>query len=98
MGRVRDSARVLRRAFALVTLVTALGGLVSSVASFAPLPPQTRAAMFRAMLVDQGPAPTLLPGTVATYTMRFRNVVLALWQRGAEGRVVRLGVVGDAAQ
>src|SRR5439155_754437 len=50
---------------------------------------------FHSSLVDQGPSPTLGPGATTTYTIRFRNIGIAPWQRGGKAQV-NLGIVGDA--
>src|SRR5438270_7289273 len=49
---------------------------------------------FHSSLVDQGPSPTLGPGATTTYTIRFRNIGIAPWQRGGKAQV-NLGIVCD---
>jgi len=52
---------------------------------------------FHSSLVDQGPSPTLGPGATTTYTIRFRNIGIAPWQRGGKAQV-NLGIVGDSTR
>src|SRR2546423_14600264 len=90
--------RGMRRALATFLGVAAIAGLVASLALVAPLPPEMRASLFRAALVDQPSPPALAPGASGTYTLGFRNVGLAPWRRGVDGMEVRLGIDGDAAK
>src|SRR5688572_15181236 len=50
---------------------------------------------FHSAWVSQDPWPTLAPGTVAQYTVRFRNTGTESWLRGVAGRQVNLGINGD---
>jgi glucose/arabinose dehydrogenase len=50
---------------------------------------------FHSAWVSQDPWPTLAPGTVVRYTVRFRNVGTESWVRGVAGRQVNLGINGD---
>ena len=84
----------MKRVAAVISLVALAifgsGGLVLAT----PVPAGLGALAFHAMLVDQSPAATLLPGTTASYTVRFRNVGVTPWQRGGRTQV-NLGVRGD---
>ncbi len=51
---------------------------------------------WNAAFVSQDPWPTLAPGAVASYTIRFRNIGTQTWQRGLAGRQVNLAVAGDS--
>ena len=58
--------------------------LVAGVAGFvawSPVVTPATAAVIRGALVDASPAPTLAPGAIATYTVRFRNSGLG-WSVG----------------
>src|SRR3979411_2185536 len=74
--------------FVILTLL--LGG---STVVLSMVAPSSLGFAFHAQLVDQGASPTLAPGGSAAYTIRFRNVGLAPWQRGS-GRQVNLGIRG----
>ncbi len=71
----------------------AVAAVVGFVAWSPIVVPATGAAM-RAALVDTRPVPTLAPGEVSTYTVRFRNVGLVAWQKGTSKEVL-LGVRDD---
>ena len=87
----------MKRAVVLIVLgALAIFGSAGLIVA-APLPAAVSALAFHASLVDQGPSPTLLPGATTTYSVRFRNVGLAPWQRGGRSQVT-LGVSGDAVK
>lgn len=75
-------------------LLAALALVVTSLAIQAPA---AASHGWHAAFVDQSPWPTLLPGTAATYTVRFRNTGTEVWVRGAPapGRQLNLGIPGD---
>ena len=49
-----------------------------------------------AAFLSQDPWPTLVPGAVVSYTIRFRNAGTQTWERGVAGRTVNLAVAGDS--
>ena len=51
---------------------------------------------WHAAFLGQDPWPTLAPGAMASYTIRFRNAGTQTWQRGVAGRQVNLAVFGDS--
>ena len=51
---------------------------------------------WNAAYLSQDPWPTLAPGAVTSYTIRFRNAGTQTWQRGVAGRQVNLAVAGDS--
>src|SRR5947207_2871945 len=85
----------MKRAIAIVAFVLVIPLASVTVATWVPLPPEATALTFHSLLADQGPAPTLLPGATATYTVRFRNIGVSPWQRGGRTQV-NLGVRGDS--
>jgi hypothetical protein len=91
------SARTLARAFVrLVTVGLVVALLVGgSAVALSAVSPSSLGFAFHGQLVDQSPSPTLSPGAIAAYTMRYRNTGLAPWQRGTD-RQVTLGVSGDS--
>src|SRR5438552_1270388 len=85
----------MKRAIAILAFVLVIPLASVTVATWVPLPPEATALTFHSLLADQGPAPTLLPGATATYTVRFRNIGVSPWQRGGRTQV-NLGVRGDS--
>src|SRR5207253_7624287 len=75
--------------FVILTMIAA--GLVFVSANVST--PATAFA-FHSAFEDQGPAPTLAPGTATSYSLRFRNIGLLPWQRGGSAHV-NLAVAGD---
>jgi len=76
--------------FVILTMIAA--GLVFVSANVST--PATAFA-FHSAFEDQGPAPTLAPGTATSYSLRFRNIGLLPWQRGGSAQV-NLAVAGDS--
>lgn len=64
--------------------------------SLATPAPAAAANGWNSAFLSQDPWPTLAPGAVASYTIRFRNAGTQTWQRGVAGRQVNLAVVGDS--
>jgi hypothetical protein len=94
MSRRTVGAAFLRLIVVALILVIVLGG---STVALSVVSPSSVGFAFHAQLVDQSASPTLIPGTTATYTMHFRNIGLAPWQRGTS-RQVNLGVSGDSTR
>src|SRR2546423_46243 len=93
------SGRGLRRAFTRILLVLCIGIAATLGAALFSANVRTplTAFAFHSSLVDQGAPPTLLPGASTTYTLRYRNSGLAVWQRGGAAQV-NLGVAGDSTE
>ena len=51
---------------------------------------------WNAAFLSQDPWPTLAPGAVASYTIRFRNAGTQAWRRDVAGQQVNLAVLGDS--
>ena len=64
--------------------------------SLATPAPAAAANGWNSAFLSQDPWPTLAPGAVASYTIRFRNAGTQTWQRGVAGRQVNLAVLGDS--
>jgi hypothetical protein len=94
MSRRTVGAAFLRLIVVALILVTLLGG---STVALSVVSPSSVGFAFHAQLIDQSASPTLIPGATATYTMHFRNIGLAPWQRGTS-RQVNLGVSGDSTR
>jgi len=60
-----------------------------------PAPAQASSG-WNAAFLSQDPWPTVAPGAVVSYTIRFRNAGTQTWQRGVAGRQVNLAVSGDS--
>ena len=58
--------------------------------------PPPAATGFRGAWRDQSAYPVIVPGSVATVTMRFQNTGSETWQAGTPGRQVNLGIAGDS--
>src|SRR2546428_13921330 len=89
------SPRTLAKAFVrLVTvsvvLVLVVGGAAVALSTVSP---SSLGFAFHGQLVDQSASPTLAPGAMAEYTVRYRNTGLAMWQRGGSAQV-NLGGAG----
>src|SRR5437867_2138256 len=91
------SARTLAKAFVrLVTVSVALVLVVGGAAvALSTVSPSSLGFAFHGQLVDQSASPTLAPGAMTEYTVRYRNTGLAVWQRGGSAQV-NLGVAGDS--
>ncbi|HEV8468137.1 MAG TPA: glycoside hydrolase family 5 protein [Candidatus Limnocylindria bacterium] len=91
--------RGLRIAFTRILLVMCIGVLatVGLVFVSSSAPNTAIGFAFHSSFVDQGASPNLAPGTVTTYSVRYRNTGLAAWQRGGASQV-SLAVVGDSTQ
>ncbi|MDQ3097410.1 MAG: hypothetical protein M3Q61_04490, partial [Chloroflexota bacterium] len=78
-----------------MTLARALcAALLLMVTVIAPAP-AAGAHGWHSAFQSQDPWPTLVPGAVASYTIRFRNAGTQTWLRGVAGRQVNLAVLGD---
>ena len=93
----RFSVGTLARAFLRVAAVSLVLALVvgGSAVALSAVSPSSLGFAYHGQLVDQSPSPTLAPGGIATYTVRYRNTGLAPWQRGTN-RQVTLGISGDS--
>src|SRR5213080_1304804 len=90
LGRLFGAlVRVL--ALTLVLAVVAAGLVAVSANVSTP----ATAFAFHSAFADQGPSPTLAPGTLTSYSVHYRNTGLLPWQRGAAQ--VNLAVAGDSA-
>src|SRR5436309_171577 len=89
--------RRLLSAFARVVVLFVILALVATGLVFVSANVSTPATAFafHSAFEDQGPSPTLAPGTTASYSVRFRNTGARPWTRGGAGQQVNLGVVGD---
>ena len=74
----------------------ALIPLLALVLTLATPAPAEAAHGWHSAFLSQDPWPTLAPGAVASYTIRFRNAGTQTWQRGVAGRQVNLAVSGDS--
>ncbi len=72
-----------------------LAALLFTVTLITPSPAAAGHGWHSAFL-GQDPWPTLAPGAMASYTIRFRNAGTQTWQRGVAGRQVNLAVFGDS--
>ncbi len=72
-----------------------LAALLFTVTLITPSPAAAGHGWHSAFL-GQDPWPTLAPGAMASYTIRFRNAGTQAWQRGVAGRQVNLAVFGDS--
>jgi glucose/arabinose dehydrogenase len=84
--RMSERLRVCARVAALLIVIGILG---------MPRPASAATVGFHSAWVSQDPWPTLAPGSVTRYTVRFRNVGTESWIRGVPGRQVNLGINGD---
>ena len=91
LGRLFGAlVRVL--ALTLVLAVVAAGLVAVSANVSTP----ATAFAFHSAFADQGPSPTLAPGTLTSYSVHYRNTGLLPWQRGGAAQV-NLAVAGDSA-
>ena len=97
MGEDRAFTRWMRRTLTVTIIVGVLAVAGIAALSVVPVPREVRAALVHAAFVEQVPPPVALAGTIAAYTLRYRNVGLAAWQRGVSGSEVDLVVAGDPA-
>ncbi len=84
----------LRRLLAFVVIVVPL---VAGVLLFSRASGNLMALAYHSALVEQGPAPTLVPGATTAYTIRFRNTGFVTWERGTPSQVT-LGLTGDPSE
>ena len=76
----------------------ALIPLLVLVVTLATPAPAHAAHGWHSAFASQDPWPTLLPGTTASYTFRFRNTGSLTWQRGVAGQQVNLAAGGGDEQ
>ncbi len=77
-------------------LARALIAVLVLCVSLATPAPAAASNGWNAAFLSQDLWPTLAPGAVASYTIRFRNTGTQTWQRGVAGRQVNLAVFGDS--
>ena len=68
------------------------------VVSLATSWPAAAAHGWHSAFASQDPWPTLVPGTTANYTFRFRNTGTQTWERGVAGRQVNLAAGGGTQE
>ena len=73
----------------------AVAAIVLCVTLLTPAPAQASNG-WNAAFLSQDPWPTLAPGAVASYTIRFRNAGTQAWRRDVAGQQVNLAVFGDS--
>src|SRR5207247_7740833 len=90
--------RRLLSALPRVVVLFVILGLVATGLVFVSANVSTPATAFafHSAFEDQGPSPTLAPGSTASYSVRFRNTGLLPWQRGGSAQV-NLAVSGDSS-
>ena len=90
--------RRLVSAFARVVVLFVILALLATGLVFVSAHVSTPATAFafHSAFEDQGPSPTLAPGTTTSYFVRFRNTGLLPWQRGGSAQV-NLAVSGDSS-
>jgi hypothetical protein len=95
----RFSAGTLAKAFLRVVTVALILALLvgGSAVALSAVSPSSLGFAYHGQLVDQSASPTLAPGGIAAYTVRYRNTGLGPWQRGTN-RQVTLGVSGDSTK